>query len=164
MFKFFRRAKLKREAARNAKCISEPQIPKVDPNSPLGHNQLLFEKLNHDIEAGTLPEVRKPSQREIATCEKKRREVLEHAQAEYDAEEEHEPWGATYSLTRIQTNQEIPVDVELWVEAVCERYLDDVKPMMGLVHWENDVRKRLYDSRGYTWYPITEIYPLIHFD
>lgn len=164
MFKFFRRNKVKDAANNGADRFSELDIPKVDPRSPLGHNERLFEKLDRDIEAGALPKMRKPSKREIDACEKRRCEVLERAQAEYDAESEHEPWGATYSLERIQANQEIPIDVELWVEAVCERYLHGVKPMMGLVHWEEGVRKRLYASRGYTWYPITEIYPLIHFD
>lgn len=141
-----------------------PEVPDTDPNSPLSHNQRLFQRLNHDIETGKLPTMHKPSRRDMAKCEQRRREELERAQAAYDAEDTHEPWGAAYSLERIQANQHIPVEVELWVEAVCDRYLRSAKPMMGLVHWKQDVRKRLYETRGYEWYAITEIYPMITFD
>lgn len=164
MFKFFRRAKLKGKANRDTDYLATPEAPEIDPNSPLGHNQRLFEKFDKDIETGNLPKVHQPTKRQIAECEERRREQLKRVQAEYDAEEEHEPWGVTYSLTRIQANQEIPVDVELWVDAVCDHYLKRAEPMMGMVHWEKGVRKRLYASRGYEWYSIQEIYPLIHFD
>ena len=164
MFGFFRRAKAKGKASREAGHFSETKTPEVDPNSPLGRNQRLFEKLNRDIEAGTIHRVHTPTKQEIAACEKRRRETLARAQEQFDAETEHEPWGATYSLTRIQANQEIPIEVELWVDAVCDHYLKHAKPMMGMAHWESGVRKRLYASRGYEWHSIQEIYPLILFD
>lgn len=163
MFEFLRRKKAASRAKRSDKDEA-PRASEVDPNSPLGHNQLLFDKLNRDIEAGLLPEVRTPSQEQVAACEESRRKTLERAQAQYDAEEVHEEWGAVYSLKRIQANQQIPVDIELWVEAICEHYLHDTVPMMGLVHWDQSVRKRLYESRGYQWYTIEEIYPMTHFD
>lgn len=164
MFKFFKRMKLKGKKSRDDNTVAELETPEIDPNSPVGRNKKLFEKLERDIETGNLPEVHQPSQRQIAACEERRQEQLKRVQAEYDAEEEHEPWGVTYSLTRIQANQEIPVEVELWVDAVCDHYLKNAEPMMGLVHWEKGARKRLYASRGYEWYSIQEIYPLIHFD
>lgn len=163
MFGFLKRKKAARQAAKAAE-VEAAQVAEVDPNSPLGHNQRLFDRLNHDIESGSLPEVDTPSRGKVAACEERRREALERAQAAYDAEEVHEPWGAIYTLERVRANQEIPVDVELWVEAICEHYLHDAMPMMGLVHWEDGVRKRLFEMRGHKWYTTSEIYPMVHFD
>lgn len=162
MFGFLKRRK--KERATESGRDKPIGVPPVDPNSTLGHNQLLFDKLNRAIEADDLPDMPEPSNLEIAACEERRHETLARAQAAYDAEEEHEPWGEIYTLKRIQANQAIPVEVELWVDAVCKHYLHSAKPMMGLVNWEQGVRKRLYAMRGYEWYTISEIYPLAHFD
>jgi hypothetical protein len=145
-------------------ALDVPEYSESDPNSPYAHNQKLYDALYRDIETDALPAVPQPSKRQVAECEKDRRDLLQQLQEQLAAEEDPQPWGVTYSLNRVQTNQEIPVEVELWVKAICEHYLHDAVPMFGMVHWEQGTRKRLYESRGYTWYTISEIYPTTDFD
>ena len=123
--------------------------------SVIDYNSAIFERFYKDLENNTLPKIQAPKRAEIEkyTKEREQRSAKEN-RIETDFVDER----------KIQANQAIPVDVEIWVDKVYDHYFKKLKPMMGLVHGCGEARKALYKYQGYDWYDITEIYPLVHFD
>ena len=120
------------------------------------HNSKLFDKFSKDIDRNSLPHFRDPTKEEID---------------KYSKEKEKEMMTMkTGSLSdnlvedRLYSNYRIPIEVDIWVDKVFEHYFHNLKPMLGLVHWTEEAKKRLYKSKGYDWYGIEELHVGVMFD
>ena len=116
---------------------------------PYEYDKILFEKFYRDLDNNTLPEISDPTQAEIKEYTLKRYSRT----SQLDVDE-----------ALLQENNSIPVEVAIWVEKVFDYYFSDLKPLMGLVHWCEGAKKKLYEYKGYTWHTIAELYPDVCFD
>ncbi len=127
--------------------------------SAFDYNCALFEEFNNDLKKGSFPRVPKASKSEMIEYEKRREEDLHFLDQCLSAGEI-----SKLSYEKEKSNQEIPVEIEIWVEKIYSHYFSELKPMLGEVHWCEGAKKQLYEYKGYTWYTISEIYPDICFD
>ena len=123
-------------------------------DSSFEYNSALFDTFHHDLQNNLLPEIPDPTQSEIMNYTQERNEKLSHIESE----------SGLVNMKSLMENNAIPVEVEIWVDKVYSYYFNELKPLLGMVHWCQGAKKQLYMYRGYTWHTIDELYPDIIFD
>lgn len=106
--------------------------------SPYECNAALIERLFRDIDNRTLPEIPCPTTEEVAEYKKGR----EHRLLDHSALAE------SVDMEKLRENQSVSVEDAIWVEKILAIYMKDLIPMPGLVHRQEDARKKLYQYRG----------------
>lgn len=109
-------------------------------------NAAVFEAFYEDLQNDNLPEIPDPTQEEIE---------------EYTRKREERPNGSDRSAQYMRSgfsgeNSSIPVEVEIWVDKVCDYYFHDLVSVLGLVHRCEDAKQALYKSRGYHYYRLRD--------
>ena len=120
-------------------------------------------QLYQDLEDNKLPKISEPTDEEINECNLRREEFIAHLYTRLHQSPNH-MGTAEKTIEMAKSNREIPTEVEIWVEKMINKYMENTTPMLGLVHCVDSAKKKLYAYRGYNWYSASELYPNVTFD
>lgn len=111
------------------------------------YNAAVFEAFYEDLKNDNLPIILDPTPEEIEEYTRKREEKPDGngRYAKY--------LGSGFS----KKNSSIPVEVEIWVDKVCDCYFHDLVSVLGLVHQIEDAKQALYKSKGYHYYRLRDL-------
>ena len=118
------------------------------------HNDALFDRFYEDFENNALPAIPEPTDLELEAARAERESKLSSTYRSADS----------VDIYKLEVNNSIPVEVEIWVDKIFKIYFGELMPLLGLVHQCDRVREELYNYKGYTWYTYSELYPDVLFD
>ena len=157
---------IKRHFGKTAKpTLGEPLKENIPAQmSTYEYDSNLFSRLSDDIRNNNLPTIEEPTQEELRQCIQEREKFMQHLLDCLDGRESNIMDANEKTIELVRANQAIPAEVEIWVKKIKKHYLADLKPMLGLCHWEAGMTKTLYTYRGYDWHSSMELYPNVIFD